>query len=188
MDVTKGKLVVSQPGREPVLITADLNPADADRSATVLDELAAGVIGVVDVPVDEEGKTFGQGGLEGHELPCELDAVGAGATHRQRRVPGPLGRDRDVVGAEAQGRRRFAGLDKASSHPRAERAGRRLVTIDDGHELEVAAAERHDAIAGAVAGVTPTRDGRKAMLLVEAPGRRVEVCNDDDHVVEGQHP
>jgi hypothetical protein len=25
------------------------------------------------------------------------------------------------------------------------------------------------------------------MLPVETPGRRVEVCNDDDHVVEGQH-
>jgi hypothetical protein len=56
--------MVSQPGRESVLITSDLNPADADRSATVLDVFAAGVIGVVDVPVDEEGKAIGHGGVE----------------------------------------------------------------------------------------------------------------------------
>jgi hypothetical protein len=50
------------------------------------------------------------------------------------------------------------------SHPRGERAGSRLVTIDDSHELDVAAAERHDAIAGAVAGVTPTGNGCEAIL------------------------
>jgi hypothetical protein len=57
------------------------------------------------------------------------------------------------------------------SHPRADRAGSRLVTIDDRYELDVAAVERHDAIAGAMAGVTPTGNGREAMLPVETPGR-----------------
>ena len=48
----------SQPRRQQLWITADLDPLDADGSDAVLDAGAARVVGVVDVPLDEERQTL----------------------------------------------------------------------------------------------------------------------------------
>ena len=84
LDVANGKLVMPQPGRESSLIAAQLDPIDADGRAAALDDGAAWMVDVVDVPLDEEGETVGQRGVEGDEVPREFDAVGTGATHRER--------------------------------------------------------------------------------------------------------
>jgi hypothetical protein len=77
--------MVSQPGRELILVTADLDPVDADRRTTMIDECAARVVHVVDMPLDEERETLGHGGVEACKVPCELDAVGTCASARDRR-------------------------------------------------------------------------------------------------------
>ncbi len=72
--------MVSQPGRELILVAADRDPVDADRGTTMIDECAARVVHVVNMPPDEERETLGHGGVEAYTVPCELDAVGTRAT------------------------------------------------------------------------------------------------------------
>jgi hypothetical protein len=114
LDGSQGKVVLAQPRRESIGIAAQLHPGDAVRCAAVLGDRVARVVDVVDVPLDEERKAVGQRGIEGDQVPCELDAVGTGATHRQRLAPGSSGGRLDVVGAQAE-RRGPSGLKAASS-------------------------------------------------------------------------
>jgi hypothetical protein len=51
----------------------------------MIDECAARVVHVVDMPLDEERETLGHGGVEACKVPCELDAVGTCASARHRR-------------------------------------------------------------------------------------------------------
>jgi hypothetical protein len=119
----------------------------------VVDEGAARVVHVCHVPLDEEGEALGEGGVERHEMPLELDAVGTGAGHRERLASGPFCDGLEVVGAQTERGGRFTDLGQSSLSPRGGGAGCGLIGVDDRHELDVLAAERHDAIAGAVANV-----------------------------------
>ena len=177
----------TEPRCQSVRVAADLDPVDADGGDAVLDERVARVVGVGDVPLDEERQTLAERGVVGHEVPVELHSVGTCATHRQRLVPGPSHHGVEIVGPQTQRAGPFAGFAEPSPHPRADRAGRRLVTVDDGHQLDVAAAERHDPVAGAVPDVATAEDGRQADRLVVATGSVVEIVDDDDHMVDGQH-
>ena len=119
-DDTKRQVVRSQPRRQPLRITADLDPLDADGGDAVLDAGAARVVGVVDVPLDEERQTVGQGRVVGHEMPVEFHPVRPRAAHRQRLVAGPPGRGFDVVGPEAQRTGTSPTSASRRSHPRAD--------------------------------------------------------------------
>jgi hypothetical protein len=177
--------MLAQPYRKEILIAAKLDPVDAARGAAMLDEPAARVIRVIDMPLDEKGKTFAEGGVERHEVPLEHDAVGTATTHPERLAPGSLGGCLDVVGAQAERSGPFADLDESSFQPRPHPARSRLVAVNDSHELDVAAAERHDAVASAVASVTPARNRCEAVLLVILAARCAEVLDDDDDMVDG---
>ena len=152
------------------------------------DEFAARVVHVIDQPLDEEGQTFAQSRIQGHEPTFELDAVGTCAIHRKGLPSGPSARTLDVVGAQAQRRGPITASRESPCHPRSERAGSGLDAVDDCHELDVAAAQGHDPVGGAVAGVAPARHGSEALLFVVPASRRVKVLDEDDHMVDGQHP
>lgn len=186
-DVPEGKLMGTQPGRESILVAADLDPGDAHRGTTMLDDRAAGVVHVIDMPLDEERQTLGHGCLEAHEVPRELDAVGTCATHQQCPAPDASGHGFHVVGAQAQRRGSFTDFDETASHPRPEWAGSRLVAVEHRHELDVAATERHYAVACAMASVTPTRNRCQARLVVTAAGSGTQVRYQDDYMVDRQH-
>ena len=135
----------------------------------------------------KNGRPLAKGRVVSHEMPAELHPVRPRAAHRQRLVAGPPRGSFDVVGPEAQRTGTLADLGETSLHPRADRAGRGLVAVDDGHQLDVAAAERHDAVARAVPDVATAGDRRQPVLVVVATGRRLEILDDDDHMVDGQH-
>jgi hypothetical protein len=181
------ELVWSEPSFEPILITADLYPLDTDWVAAMLDEGAAGMVSVVDMPLDEERKSLSEGGVERNEMPGELDTVGTGATHRQRRATGSLGDGFYVVCAQTQHCGPLADLDESLFHPRPEGTAQGLVVIDDRHQLDVVAAQRNDSITGAMTRMTPARDGCETELVVEPACRRVEIVNRDNHVIDSQH-
>lgn len=181
------KLVGPKPRRETITIAAQLHPVDADRVAAVLDQCAARVVRVVDVPLNEERKTLREGGVERNEMPRELDTIGTGAAHRQRPETGSFGGGLYVVGAQAQRRGSLADLDKSLFQPRPEGTGRSLVPVDDSHQLDVIVTEWNDAIAGAVARMTPAFDRCESVLFAEPQSRGIEFVNRDDHVVDSQH-
>ena len=73
-------------------------------ATAVLDERPARVVGVGEVPLDEERQTLAEGGIVGHQVPVELHPVRTRAAHRQRLVPGSPRHGVEVVGPQAQRR------------------------------------------------------------------------------------
>ena len=154
----------------------------------MLDAAPARVVGVVDVPLDEERETVAERRVVSHEVPAELHPVGPRAAHRQRLVAGS---PRATASMSSVRRHSAPGPSPTSASRRCTHdptgLRRRLVAVDDGHQLDVAAAERHDAVARAVPDVTTAGDRRQPELVVVATGRRLEIVDDDDHMVDGQH-
>jgi hypothetical protein len=132
--------MVSQPGRDWILVAADRDPVDADRGTTMIDECAARVVHVVDMPLDEERETLGHGGVEAYKVPCELDAIGTCTTHQTGPAPGPSGRRLDVLGVQPQRRGSFGDLEQTAPHPTTRAGWKRLRRDHHRHDFDVAAA------------------------------------------------
>jgi hypothetical protein len=65
-----------------------------------------------------------------------------------------------------------------------ERRRGRLVGVGDGDQLQVAAAERDDAVVRALPDVAPAPDGLQPVLACEERGRGVEVAGGPEDVVD----
>ena len=69
-------------------------------------------------------------------------------------------------------------------YPACERASRGLGLVDDGDQLEVRVAERHDPVGRTPAGMAAARSALEPVVPNQLAGRRLEIRNGEDDVVE----
>ena len=168
--VAHRQLLAAQPRAQALGVAGQLDPVDAARVA------ARAGIPDARVALDEERQPR-LGHRLGHAGQARREAVALDRGHLQPEALG-VGRHvlhRDRPAEEAVGRGR---------HRAADDRGGRLLGVGDGQHLEVAAAEREDAVVRADPDVAPAAGVAQPVLAREAVRGGVEVDRRPDDVVD----
>ena len=136
-----------------------------------------------DMPLDEKRQRLLDGKIHPRRAPLQLGAVRPTPAHRGRLQTQTCANGIQVVGTDANGVNTGSSLGSLV-RPVPKRRALSFGWVDDGKQLDVAAAKRDDAIGGTVTGMTPSLHRAEAETIFEASGGLVEVADTYDQVVD----